>query len=371
MADKGKSTAVDIIATVRDNMREDYAKRIPDPTKDGIAAVGKAFSSDIIAMNEFVREFMNKIVLQMTANKANFESPFRQFYGQNMPLGANIEERYTNPAEDTGYQGDGALLLKTTTPDSKIVYYGLNRRGRYTVTKREFEIQKAFMSEGAFTAFLNEIVNTLYSGDSIDEYLLGKQLIGTAIDNNVMQVVKSDIDNPKEIAKSIANLSKYMIFPTTYFCGYNRANNLSNVPAEGQEKPCITWCPKRDQMLIIRADVETEMDFEYLAMLYNMSIAEINMKKVVVDDIPTKTGDIHAILCDKASIRINDTINRMKEFDNGSNLDHTYFYHHHQAYNWSMFGNCIALGDMDGAVGASEALEAAAKSVVRKATLSK
>lgn len=360
---KPRSTPAQIIATVRDNLKEEYAKRIPDPTKEGIAEVGKAFTTDTIVMNEFMKEFINKVIIAASRNKANYQSPFRQFYEADVPLGANIEEHYVNPAVDTGYQADPGLLLKETNPDAKVCYYGMNRRGRYTVTKFEHEIARAFTSDAAFNQFKNEIVNTIYSGDSIDEFILGKNMIGAAIDNNVMNRVQTNIADPKSIAKAISILAKSMTFPGTFYCGYNKANNLTNA---SDEKPCITWTPKQDLIVILRHDVETEIDFEYLAMLYNMSLAEITERKVILDDIPTKDNmDVHAIICDKTCLQFRDFVNEAKEFENGSNMKHTYWYHHWEALYWQMFGNAIVLGDMPESATVTETAEMARKAAAK------
>lgn len=347
-----KSTAADIINTIRDNLPKVYAERIPKATQDNIAKVGEAITTDTIVMNEFMSALINKVAFTKVCNKAMFDNPFAPFKAADVPLGANIEEIYVNPAIDTGYLSDGNLLLKTTKPDGKVCYYGMNRQGRYTVSIMEPKLQRAFTNESTFMELVNVIVSTLYSGDSIDELHLCKNTLGAALDNNAILVLDGDIDNPKEIIKSIANISKDFTFDRTQYCGYNRVNGLPSTTT-GAEKPCITWCPKSDQYIVMTSDMETEIDFEYLAGVYQLSKTELALKTIIVDDIPSEDYKIYAMLMDKTALQFRDAVNKIKKFENGSNLVDSWFYHHWQYFYVSMFANIVAFGKKKATTGGS------------------
>jgi len=276
------ASAIQILNTIRDNLSEEYAKRVPEATRDNIAEVGKAITTDTITMNDFVNALINKVAMSNVVSKV-YSNPLSILKKSGVPMGNNIEEIFVNPATDVGYQKDGARLLVTTNPDAKVCYYGLNRQGSYPVSIREDELQRAFTSEQNFMAFFNKIVSSMVSGDQIDEFTLMKNLLGKAIDNGAMKTVDVEIAKPKEFAKAISNLSSSFTFPNTAYCGYNLVNKLDE---ESDEKPCITFCPVENQALIIRADAQTEINYEVLATMFHMEVAKLEAMTILVDDIP-------------------------------------------------------------------------------------
>lgn len=338
-----KLTAIDILNTIRDNLDTQYAERVPEATRDNIAEVGKAITTDTITLNAFIGALINKVALTNVVNKM-FTNPLGRLKKASVPnLGANVEEIFVNPATDMGYQKDGNLLLRTYNPDAKVCYYGLNRQGCYPVSIRRDELSRAFTSEQSFMSLYNKLVSSMISGDQIDEFMLMKNMLGKAIDNEAVKVINDvDMTAPKEFAKGISNMSKSFVFPSTQLCGYNMVNNLN--AEEAEEKGCITFCPVENQVLLIRADAQTEIDYEVLATMFHMEVAKLEAMTILVDDIPSENYDIYAVLCDESAIQVRDTLQETADFKNGANLTTTFFFHHWQYMFVSMFANMVAFG---------------------------
>lgn len=332
-------TAQNILETIRDNATQMYQTRIPNATQTSIAEVGKAITADEITMNEFVT-ILNKIA-HTDIVRQNFKNPLARLKNTGVPMGSHIEEIFINPATDLGYDSDGTKLLKTETPDGKSCYYGLNRRGSYAKSINEVKLQQAFTSEQNFMSFYNEIIASLSNGDEIDEFILCKNVIGKAIDNGAMLISESDIANPKQLAKDISTHSKMFSFPSTQYCGYNKVNATK---ISSGETACTTFCRPDRQALIIRADVQTDIDYEVLATMFNMEVAKLEAMTILVDEIPSTTHDIYAVLCDIDAIQIRDNVFKTTSHFNGGNLEWKFYLHHWQFLYLSMFGNAVAFG---------------------------
>lgn len=333
-------TVTDILGTIRDNSDDLYIDRVDEYNGENLNQIGNAITADKNIMNGFINSLINKIATSNIISRM-YNNPLSRLKSTDVPMGSTIEEIFVNPATDVGYQKDGAMLLKTTKPDGKTAYFGLNRQSTYPTSISKNELKQAFTSENAFMSLYNKIITTLYSGDQIDEFILTKAVVSKTIDEGNITVIDSDIAQPKAIAKAISNMSKAFSFPSTKFAPYNKIN-ASLFTAE--DKECITFCPLENQVLLLRADVETEINFEILANMFNMQLAEIKAMTILVDSFPAENYEIYAVLCDKDSIQIRDNTFEADNFYNGSNMTYNVWLQHWQFIFCSTFGNMVAFG---------------------------
>lgn len=334
------ATTLDILNTIRDNASELYITRIPEATKSNLMQIGDAITSDKNIMNEFITSLVNKVVETNIRSKL-FKNPLARLKGTEIPMGNTIEEIFVNPAVDTGFNTDGNMLLKQVTPDVKVCYYAMNRQSSYSVSISKIQLKRAFTNEQAFMELYNSIVTSLYSGDEIDEFITCKNVIGKTIDEGAITVIDSDLSNAKGLAKSIGTMAKSMQFPTTDLCGYNKVN--ADKIAEG-ETACLTFTPTDSQALFITATAQTEIDYEFLATIYNKSVAELQAISILVDEIPSENYEVYAVLCDIGCLQLRDNDFVVDNFINPSNQTVKAFLHHWQTIYFSMFGNAVAYG---------------------------
>lgn len=332
----------DILGTIRDNASDMYVSRVPEYNKTNLKQVGDAISSDHNIMNDFMSALVNKIAFSNVKSRMYNNPLARLKQTSGRPLGNTIEEIFVNPATDVGYDTDGNKLLKTTKPDGKVCYYGLNRQSSYPISIRENDLQRAFTSEQEFMSLYDGIVASMYSGDQIDEFILTKGVLSKAIDEGAMQVIESDLANPKTLAKSISNVSKSFAFPSTQYAGYNLVNKTAIT--EKTDTACVTFCDTSRQCLIIRADAQTEIDYEVLATMFHMEVAKLEAMTILVDAIPSEKFDVYAVLCDIDSIQVRDTVFKVTSQEIGSALQWNFWLHHWQFLFLSMFGNAVAFG---------------------------
>lgn len=334
-------TAYDILGTIRDNADAIYIERVPEATRANLNQVGEAITSDGNIMNSFVTALINKIALSNVKSKL-FNNPLSRLKQTNgRPMGNTIEEIFINPATDAGYDTDGTKLLKTTKPDGKVCYYGLNRQSSYPISIGENELQRAFTSEQEFMSMYDGIVTSMLSGDQIDEFMLTKGLLAKAIDTGSITVLDADLAQPKVLAKSISNVSKTFAFPSTVYAGYNKVN--ADAITAG-EKACITFCDTNRQCLLIRADAQTEIDYEVLATMFHIEVAKLEAMTILVDEFPSDNYDVYAVLCDIDAIQVRDMTFKTTSQYIGSSLMWNFWLHHWQYLFVSMFGNMVAFG---------------------------
>lgn len=331
----------DILGAIRDNASTMYQERVEEYNGQNLAQIGDAITADSNIMNEFLGSLINKVGLSNVKVKM-YNNPLALLKSTGVPMGATIEEIYVNPAVDAGFDSDGTKLLKTTTPDVKTAYYGMNRKSSYPVSIQLPMLQRGFRNEQEFMTMYNAIITSMYSGDAIDEFLLTKKVVGETIDAGAMRVVSVDMKNPKEASKTMSIMSEMMSFANTEYCGYNLVNATDI--ASGAT-PCITFCDPSEQVLLITASAKNTINYDVLASMFNMEVASVKAMSIVVDDIPSTKHNVVAMLCDREAIQIRDYQYVVKSMDNGSNLTTNFWLHHWQYVFISMFGNAIAFAD--------------------------
>ena len=329
---------VNVMNTILDNASEQYQSRVPEATQDNIEAVGSAIMAYQATENEFLTALVNKIAMTIVRAKT-FKNPLSILKKGNVPLGKNIEEIYTNPATATTYDPSGEDLLKREIPDTKAIYHSLNRQGKYKATVSKAQLITAFTSWGAMEKLLNSIVNSIYSGDNMEEFLLMKELFATAIAGGKMKTVEvtapTDTATAKDFVKAIKKIGLGMTVPSEAY------NSYFDVNKDTDAKPVITWTPMENQILILRNDISVEIDMELLAQAFNVSYAELKQRILLVDSFGTDT-DTLAVLCDESYVQVYDNLQQMDSFRNPEGLYENFILHHWQTYSLSLFANAMA-----------------------------
>lgn len=329
---------VNVLNTILSNATALYQERVPSATQTNITEVGSAIMEYKDTENEFLNALVNKIAMTIVHNKT-FRNPLAVLKKGSMPLGKNIEEIYTNPVTGTIYDPSGADLLKRAIPDTKSIYHQMNRQGKYKATVSKAQLMQAFTSYQALERLLNNIVNSIYSGDNLDEFMLMKELFASALDGGKLKSIEvADVTNQetaKDFVKAIRTVGQSMVYPSSNYNAYYDINKDTDA------KPVITWTPMENQVLIMRNDVSVNVDMEILANAFNVSYADLKQRTLLVDTFGSATN-CGAILCDEAFVQVYDNLTQMENFHNGEGLYDSWIYHHWQTYSLSLFANAMA-----------------------------
>lgn len=330
----------EILNTIRDNASQTYQDRVPEATRANIQEVGEAISdpNNAVVANEFMSTLLNMIIKPVLHEKL-FSNPLKQLKKGKKPLGDTIEEIYTNFIKAETYDQTGANLLKRNLPDTKTVFHRMNRQDKYKITSSPEALAKAFASWDALESYLSTLINTLYNSSELDEYVLTKQLIKDALDNNAIKTVivpdpLTSADNGKAFIKAVKIVSGDMVYP-------NDRNNAYLEAQDADNKPIITFTRKSEQILIIDNATEVSVNVDVLASVFNMTVAEFNdTRKITIDAFPDP--DVRAVLVDEAFFQIYDDLLTFREFENGEGLYKNYILHVWQTLAYSILVNAVA-----------------------------
>jgi hypothetical protein len=340
------ATAIDIVnavietsSTLKDN--------IPLATNATLQATGGAIMQYTPFMNEFINGLVNRILFQ-EAHNMTYDNPLRIFKGVDIPYGTDVQDSIANPAVATPYDSSAMSdVLSPASPDVKTVYYRRNRQDKYKVTVYDAVLAGAFTNADTFNNFVSMILNTLTSGDNIDEFKLMKGVVGQAInDGNINKTTLTAGTDHRAFAETLVTdlRAKYLQFqfPSTK---YNCYQKMAKAKGIENATPLTTWTSPDRISVLVRADVAAFTDVEVLAKAFNMSKADFLGRQVMVDSFGD-TGDAAktlAIIADNTFLRTHDNRFQMAETPyNASTLSRTYFLHHWETMACSPFANAWA-----------------------------
>lgn len=342
-----------LLNTIRDNASDLYQERIPEATRTNIQEIQEVMAdpNSAVVTNEFCTTLLNMIVKQVIISKL-FSDPLKSLKKGTKPLGDTIEEIYANFIKAEQFDPTGANMLARELPDVKAIYHRMNRQDRYKVTISPEQLYKAFSSYDKLGAFIQNIINTLYNSSEFDEYILIKQIIKQALDNNAMVVVNIpdpllSADNGKAFIKAVKTVSGGMEFPSEDYNAYLTSQSTDIVPI-------TTFSKKSEQILIIDNATNVSLDVDVLASVFNMSVAEFNdTRKIVIDSFPDP--DVRACVVDEMFFQVYDDLVTFRDFENGEGLYRNYWLHVWQTIAYSTLVNavCFRVGsdeDDDGEV---------------------
>lgn len=326
-----------IMNTIRANASAEYQARVPEATLTNIQAVGNPILTYQSTQNEFLSALVNRIALVLVNNRIA-KNPLAILKNGSIPLGKDIEEIFTNMATATTYDPTGENLLKRNIPDTKAAYHRLNRQDVYKVTINNDQLQTAFTSWDKLEELIGSIVNSLYSGDNFDEFLLMKKTFADAITGNKVVIKEIDAitnaDTAKALVKEARTASGLFKFPSSKF---NKYSDLTGATG----KPVVTWTPVEDQIMLIKSEVLSAIDVDVLAAAFNLDKTTLMGMILEIDDFGDAESTV-GMLIDKSFLKVYDNLQKMTEFYNSEGLYWNYWWHHWQTYSYSPFANAIA-----------------------------
>ena len=224
----------EILNTIYDNASDIYRERIPVATQNNIQEIRDAMldGDNVVVANEFMSTLLNMIIKQVIHNKL-FTNPLKSLKQGTKPLGDTIEEIYSNFIKAETYDQTGANLLQRKLPDTKTAWHRMNRKDKYKVTINHEDLYKAFSSYEKLGSYITSIINSLVNSSELDEFVLTKQLIKDAFDNNAIKVVNikdplTSEENAKSFIKTVKTISGDMVFPNSNNNSYLDAQNTDN-----------------------------------------------------------------------------------------------------------------------------------------------
>ena len=335
-----KETNVQVLNAIRDAASEKYKNAVPVATLTNLQDVGNPILQYASIRNEFLELLVNKIALPIVRAR-RFRNPLALFQREGSPLATDEEEIGVNPAKAEKFDARSTDLLKQTIPDVKAAYHRLNRQERYSVTVEFAVMRGAFVSWEGFDRLEDQIVESLYNGNYIDEYNLTIATVSSGVfDGTLQQVTVAkpvDESTSKAFVATAQNLFYQFQNPSTEFNSWQKSG--------GSGDPYMSWTAPEDVVLFVRADIMAKVNVDSLASAFNIEKANFMGRVITVPNFGSLPGaeNIFAIMCDRDYPVILNKLFMVEDFRNGSNLSVNYWLHVWQTYSTSPLENAVAL----------------------------
>ena len=332
--------AIELLNTIRDNASQAYQDRVPEATQANLEEVGQAITdlNNAVVYNEFINTLANMIFAPMLIKKS-WSNPLGKFKKGKKTFGDTVEEVYNNFIKAQTYDQTGAGLLTRHLPDTKVVFHRMNRQDSYVLTDSPEALAKAFKSYEGVAEYLENLFTTIRNSAELDEYILMKQLIEDAYNNNALKVVavadpSLSEANAKAFIKTIKTVSGDMIFPNSNWNAYLTAQSDDN-------KAIVTFSSRDDQILLIDNATDVACDVDVLAYAFGRDLLRFNTEvKQIIDAFPVE--GMVALLVDRNFFQVYDDLFTFREFENGLGLYRNHILHVWQTLGYSILCNAVA-----------------------------
>ena len=332
--------AIELLNTIRDNASQAYQDRVPEATQANLEEVGQAITdlNNAVVYNEFINTLANMIFAPMLIKKS-WSNPLGKFKKGKKTFGDTVEEVYNNFIKAQTFDQTGAGLLTRNLPDTKVVFHRMNRQDSYVLTDSPEALAKAFKSYEGVAEYLENLFTTIRNSAELDEYILMKQLIEDAYNNNALKVVavadpSLSEANAKAFIKTIKTVSGDMIFPNSNWNAYLTAQSDDN-------KAIVTFSSRDDQILLIDNATDVACDVDVLAYAFGRDLLRFNTEvKQIIDAFPVE--GMVALLVDRNFFQVYDDLFTFREFENGLGLYRNHILHVWQTLGYSILCNAVA-----------------------------
>ena len=347
------TNAINIVNAIRNNNSNYYKDYVPAITDiSELRQIGKIIMDVPALQNEFLSCLINRIAIVRITSKM-FDNPWATFKKGFLEYGEAIEEVYVDLTRVYEFDPDKAEseLFKRVPPDVRAAFHVMNYQKFYKVTIERQRLAKAFLSANGMNDLITYIMTSIYTSASYDEFLTMKYMLGRNILSGRMYPVEIPAvskANMTDIVAEVKGVSNLMEFPERK---YNPAHVFQHTD-------------KDNQYLIINATFDAQMDVNVLASAFNMSKAEFDGHRVLIDSfgkldnerlaelfaddpnyIPITAEEAEALdalplcLVDENFWMVYDNLNEFREVENGQGLYWNYFYHQWKTFSTSPYSN--------------------------------
>ena len=376
------ATTLDILNTIRANASYEYQNSVPEITDvKEIPAVGEILYGYPALANQFINSLVNRIAL-VKVKSATFNNAYAEFKKGYLDFGETIEEVFVSITKAREFSVEKAEKreFKRSLPDVRTAFHAMNWQVQYPITIQQNELRQAFTSIDGVQDLITKIVDSVYTAQEYDEYLLFKYLMIKAIAHGKMHPASIGDGDMNKAAVAFRAMSNQLTFMGNKY-------NASGV---------TTTTPKADQYIFMDSTYNAEYDVNVLAGAFNMDKADFIGKLKLIDSWTTFDNDrfdeiransdmieevtaeelalmkdVKAVLVDSEWFQVYDNLVNMTEVHVASGMYWNYFYNVWKTVSSSPFSNAIVFvtDTASTALPASIKAEVTDKSVSEHATV--
>ncbi len=321
--------------------------------------------------NAFISDLMNRCVASKFFQKV-YENPLKMLHHGLLGFGDSIQQIFVNMGQRKGFYtnfdtSNGSPekdLIGKRVPNVEVDVIKQNFAHKYKVSVSMLELRKAFMNEGGLSSMTSALINSNIDGAETDEYEDMKGLLtraeaetkaitdptneeGHKYEKGVIYQIldtTSPIKNkavrrlgksytPQEICQAVREVAGTMKFKSSDY-------NLAGVN---------TFSRKEELIFITTPSISAKIDVQVLAQAFNVSSAEVNIRTIEIDSLPTVGAEtVLGVVMDKWLIQVFDIINTSEQFRNADGLYTNYFLHKQGIMALCKFAQCCLITDGTG-----------------------
>lgn len=318
------ATNMNILNAMRGSMDLTYQNRIPVATQENIASVYENLLNIVPLRNAFAEALVSQIMYQRIETTF-FENPLGILKKDPMRYGATEQEIFVNMAK--GYQFNQFATVNDLYAyyQSSVMaaYHHLTPPMQYAVTVTFDNLRDAFRDEYGIRDLINAKVQSLFTGANWDEYICMRRLVESAYASNQLFTVHVDDVVDEESAKRLTVLMKTYIAKMKF---PNPRLNIAGATSAANDSTIF---------YITTPEIDSELDVSVLAYAFNDNRAEINVRKIIVDEF--ENPDIKAVLFDMRFFNVKENFRQLSDSKNGAALTWNYFYTVSEMFSYSPF----------------------------------
>ena len=310
------------------NGTNDFQQRIPRPTQQGIDSTMKALFDPMNRnyYNEFVDSLIKRIGMTYV-HQQTFKNPLAAFKKASMRYGSTVQEIAVKWAKGHSYVDDAEDVFKMHRPDAAVWYHSQNRRDQYDITVNQIELRNAFTADMGLNSFVSQVLRSPMNADEYDEYRIMLQLIAFYEENfgfykHHLSGTPSDEKTGKEFLKAVKTYTGKLQFPNTVYNGVR----LTDLPV---------FAKPSELVLLTTPEIDAAVDVDTLAMLFHLEKADVQVRKIIVDEFPV--ADCVALLTTEDFFQCRDTVYQTDSIYNPKSLGTNYYLNHWGIYSVSPF----------------------------------
>lgn len=349
---------------IRSEASDEYKKRIPEATQENIKEIANPILNFQARFNEFTSALVNRISFTVISSKM-YRNKLAMFKQGTISVGETIEEIFIDLIKAEPYylvDAEGKTAAEDEfsrrLPNVHAVFHTRNRQDKYALTISYDDLRTAFISWETLDEYVKRIIETIYSSDEYDEFLLTKNIFNDAGNRGGFY----EVDIPEMTDKETLEEITTNIIESVMNVGFmSDKYNFMHVK---------TFTNPEDLVLFVLPNFVSRLNVKVLAVAFHDERISFDTRQIVVDDFGglEKSG-VKAILIDKRWLMIYDNLYRMDEAEVSSRLYRNFFLHHWQTFSWSPFRTAIAFTTIPSEV-LSITLTPSALTLTRNATAS-
>ncbi len=303
--------------------------------------------------NAFLNALVNRIARVIVTSKM-WNNPWSVFKRGYLEYGETVEEIFANVARP--YSFDPAMaestLYKREIPDVRAAFHSMNWQKYYPVTISNDQLRQSFLSYGELYDLVAKIIDTLYTGMQLDEYLTMKYMVAREALNGGIYPVTVLNGEPDYSVQAFREYTNNLTFLKST---YNRARVRTHTPVD-------------EQIILVPNAVEAQIGVQVLANAFNINEVQYLGQRVPIDSFTFDTDDearlailfendddyvpftsaqkellntIVALKVDKEWWMVFDNYQQFTENYNGRGLYWQYFFHAWKTFSISPYKNAI------------------------------